>query len=328
MDEPTDALTDTEVESLFRIINDLRDRKKAIVYISHRLEEIFQICDRATILRDGAFIGEKKVSELTYDELINMMVGRKLENQFPHEDMEIGDVILSVKNLKNEHVHDISFEVHAGEVLGVAGLVGAGRTELAKTLYGVYPFSEGEVILEGQKIHPKSPNNAIEHGIYYVTEDRKGDGLVLMMNVKDNISLSSTGKITTKGHINEKKDKEYAEEYVQKMRIKTPSVYQKTRNLSGGNQQKVILAKAMMSEPKVLILDEPTRGIDVGAKKEIYLLINELRRQGKAVIMISSEMPEVLGMSDRVMILHEGRKKGELMRNEATQEKIMDKILS
>ena len=328
MDEPTDALTDSEVVSLFKIINDLRDRKKAVVYISHRLEEIFEICDRATILRDGAFIGEKKVSELTYDELISMMVGRKLENQFPYEAMKPGKTVLSVKNLSNDYVHDISFDVKAGEVLGVAGLVGAGRTELAKTLYGVFHYDKGTVELDGQQIHPKSPSDAIRQGIYYMTEDRKGDGLVLIMNVKENISLSSSDKITSSGHINEKKDREYAEDYVKKMRIKTPSVFQKTRNLSGGNQQKVILAKAMMSDPKVLILDEPTRGIDVGAKKEIYLLINELRRQGKAVIKISSEMPEILGMSDRIMILHEGKKKGELSREEATQEKIMDKILS
>ena len=219
-------------------------------------------------------------------------------------------------------------QVKAGEVLGVAGLVGAGRTELAKTLYGVFHYDKGTVELDGQQIHPKNPSDAIRNGIYYMTEDRKGDGLVLIMNVKENISLSSSYKNTSSGHINEKKDREYAEDYVKKMRIKTPSVFQKTRNLSGGNQQKVILAKAMMSDPKVLILDEPTRGIDVGAKKEIYLLINELRRQGKAVIMISSEMPEILGMSDRIMILHEGKKKGELSREEATQEKIMDKILS
>ncbi len=208
MDEPTDALTDSEVVSLFKIINDLRDRKKAVVYISHRLEEIFEICDRATILRDGAFIGEKKVSELTYDELISMMVGRKLENQFPYEAMKPGKTVLSVKNLSNDYVHDISFDVKAGEVLGVAGLVGAGRTELAKTLYGVFHYDKGTVELDGQQIHPKNPSDAIRNGIYYMTEDRKGDGLVLIMNVKENISLSSSDKITSSGHINEKKDRE------------------------------------------------------------------------------------------------------------------------
>lgn len=329
MDEPTDALADEEVESLFKVIKNLREDNRAIVYISHRLQEVFEICDRATILRDGKFISELPVSELTYDNLIKMMVGRTLEDQFPHIDIPIGDVVLEVEGLTNEFVEDVSFNVRSGEILGIAGLVGAGRTELLKTICGVYPFEKGTIKLNGKQIHPKSPSQSIEEGIYYMTEDRKRNGLVLPMSVKENTSLSSLDKITNKiGRISNKKDKEYAEFYVKKMNTKTPSIDQKTKNLSGGNQQKVILSKAIMAEPEVLILDEPTRGIDVGAKKEIYLLINEVRKSGKAIIMISSEMPEILGMSDRIVVLHEGHKKGELSREEATQEKIMEKILS
>ena len=328
MDEPTDALPDEEVESLFNIIRELKKKNKGIVYISHRLNEIFEICDRATILRDGQFIAEKLVSELDQPSLISMMVGRTLDQQFPYEPMPLGDVVLSVKGLTNNLVRDISFEVRSGEVLGIIGLVGAGRTELAQTIYGLHEWTEGEILLKGKPIHPANPNQAIRHGIYYMTEDRKRNGLVLIMDVRKNISLSALDKITTFGKVDVKKERAICADFIEKINVKTPSQNQRVRNLSGGNQQKVVLSKALMTEPDVLILDEPTRGIDVGAKKEIYMLINQLKERGKAIIMISSEMPEILGMSDRVLVLHEGRCKGELSREEATQEKIMEKILS
>ena len=328
MDEPTDALPDEEVESLFNIIRTLKQKQKGIVYISHRLKEIFEICEHATILRDGQFIAEKPVSELTQDSLISMMVGRSLDQQFPYMEMKLGDVVFSVKGLTNALVNDISFDVRRGEVLGITGLVGAGRTELAQTIYGLHEWHEGEITLNGKKVHPANPNQAIREGIYYMTEDRKRNGLVLIMDVRRNTSLSALDKISKFGKINERLERKICADYIQKINIKTPSQNQKVRNLSGGNQQKVVLSKALMTEPEVLILDEPTRGIDVGAKKEIYNLINQLKQEGKAIIMISSEMPEILGMSDRILVLHEGRCKGELSRAEATQERIMEKILS
>ena len=328
MDEPTDALPDDEVDSLFNIIRQLVSQNKAIIYISHRLKEIFEICDRATIFRDGQFVAEKLVSELDQDSLVNMLVGRPLTEQFPHVEVEPAGVALSVRNLSNQYVSDISFDVKRGEVLGITGLAGAGRTELAQTLYGVHPWSQGTVELNGKSVHPKNPKDAIDHGLFYLTEDRKKNGLVLMLDVRTNITISALNRISTLGKINKRQETAICNDYVSKMNIKTPSISQKVKNLSGGNQQKVILSKALMAEPDVLILDEPTRGIDVGAKKEIYSLINDLKMQGKAIVMISSEMPEILGMSDRIMVLHEGRKKGELSREEATQELIMSMILS
>ena len=328
MDEPTDTLPDEEVGSLFSIIRALRNQGKGIVYITHRLNEVFEICDKATILRDGAFIDEVPVSELTQGNLISMMVGRDLEHQFPYEPMECGEVVLKVEGLTNEYIRDISFHLRRGEVLGVAGLVGAGRTELAKTLYGLFSWEAGSAEIANKPFFPKNPRQAIDMGLYYMTEDRKRNGLVLLMDVAGNTTLSALIKIQKHGVIDYKKEKRIVQDFVGKIRIKTPSLQQKARNLSGGNQQKVVLAKALLTEPEVLILDEPTRGIDVGAKKEIYLLINELKSRGKAIIMISSEMPEILGMSDRIMVLHEGRKKGELQRAEATQEKIMELALS
>ena len=327
MDEPTDTLPDEEVESLFAIIRDLRDQGKGIVYISHRLQEVFEICDRATILRDGEFIKEIPVKDLVMPDLIRMMVGRTLDQHFPYEKGEKTGVALSVRNLSSSKIHGISFDLHKGEVLGVTGLVGAGRTELAQSLYGLYTWTGGDAELCGKPYHPDAPNHAIQAGLYYMTEDRKRNGLIMLMDVKSNITLSSLKKILKYGVIDGKAEKKAVADYITKMHIKTPSMRQLTRNLSGGNQQKVILSKALMTEPEVLILDEPTRGIDVGAKKEIYLLINDLKRRGKAILMISSELPEILGMSDRIMVIHEGRKKGELLHDEATQEKIMELIL-
>lgn len=327
MDEPTDALPDEEVESLFQIIRDLKKRGKGIVYISHRVKEIFEICDRVTVMRDGEFISEKSIGDITKESLIEMMVGRALNEQFPHVDVKPGDEVLRVEGLTNQYVRDVGFTLRAGEILGIAGLVGAGRTELAKTLYGCYPWQKGTVCLHGKQVQIRNTGQAIKNGIYYMTEDRKKNGLILLMDVKSNITLSSLKKISRFGRIARGREREVAADYVKKIQIKTPSICQRVRNLSGGNQQKVILSKAMMTEPDVLILDEPTRGIDVGAKKEIYHLINELKQRGKAIIMISSEMPEILGMSDRIMVLSHGIVKGELNREEATQEMIMETIL-
>ena len=328
MDEPTDALPDDEVDSLFAVIRQLRAQGKGLVYITHRLKEVFEICDRATILRDGAFIRELPVSELEIDGLIGMMVGRTLNDRFPYEHCARGAEMLRVEGLSNEYIRDISFTVHAGEVLGVAGLVGAGRTELAKTLYGLFPWERGKVMLNGKPYSAESPSDAIRQGLFYMTEDRKRNGLVMLMDVGKNITLSSLDKIRRGVSLDEKAEKRIVADYIEKINIKTPSMQQQARNLSGGNQQKVVLSKALMTEPNVLILDEPTRGIDVGAKKEIYQLINQLKARGKAILMISSEMPEILGVSDRIMVLADGRKKGELSHDEATQEKIMQLILS
>ncbi len=323
MDEPTDALTDTEVESLFGVISELKSQGKSIVYISHRLPEIFEICDDITVLRDGQFIGEAKVSDIDEDKLIEMMVGRKLDEQYPFLEKEITETIFEVKSIENQWVHDIKFALKKGEILGVAGLMGAGRTELAKSIYGSMKHTSSEMYLEGERIIVKNEKDALNQGIAYVSEDRKKDGLVLGLSIKDNMSLSSLKKYTSPLGINKKAEKEMVLSFKDSMRIKTPSIDQLVKNLSGGNQQKVSIGKALSCEPKVLILDEPTRGVDVGAKKEIYELMNAFKDKGMGVLMISSEIPEILGICDRVMVMHEGRIVGILDREEATQEKIM-----
>ncbi|SHJ80856.1 ribose ABC transporter ATP-binding protein RbsA [Tepidibacter formicigenes] len=323
MDEPTDALTDKETESLFKVINELKNEDKAIVYISHRLKEIFEICDDITVLRDGKYIGCEKVSNLDEDKIIEMMVGRKLTDQFPRINVSKGDIVIDVKNITNKYVKNISFHVKKGEILGIAGLMGAGRTELAKTLYGAIKKDSGEVYINNKKVNIKSPKDGINEGIAYVCEDRKSEGLILGLSVKENMTISSLDKHSSLLKIYKSKEEGEVDNYIDKMSIKTPGMNQIIKNLSGGNQQKVAIAKAIMTDPKVLILDEPTRGVDVGAKKEIYDLINILKEQGKAIIMISSEMPEVLGMSDRIIVLYEGKITGEFDMADATQEKIM-----
>lgn len=327
MDEPTDTLTDTEVSSLFEIIRELKRQGKGLVYISHRLKEVFEVCDKLTVLRDGQFIGQRDVSNVDEGEIIRLMVGRTLDEQFPYISTDYSEEVLRVENLSNEYVRDISFSLKEGEILGISGLVGAGRTELAKTLYGFYKKNEGNIILNGEELNINSPKDALEKGIVYVSEDRKSDGLILIMDVKSNITISALEKFKTALGLNKKKEYKVAEEYREKINIKTPSLQQKVKNLSGGNQQKVAIAKSLLTDPKVLILDEPTRGVDVGAKREIYDLLNEIKREGRSIIMISSEMPEILGMSDRILVMHEGRLKGELDRDEATQEKIMSYIV-
>ncbi len=323
MDEPTDALTDQETEALFKVIRELKAEGKSIVYISHRLKEIFEICDDVTVLRDGQFIAEKSVSEINEDMLIELMVGRKLEEQYPYVDTNTGRVVLEVKALENTFVHDVNFEIKAGEILGIAGLMGAGRTELAKTIFGHYPVRSGKVNLEGKPVQFKNEKQAIESGITYVSEDRKKDGLILGMSVRENMSMSSLKRIAQTGVINHKLEMEIADDFVKQLSIKTPSLSQRVKFLSGGNQQKVSISKSLMTEPKVLILDEPTRGVDVGAKKEIYDLMNIFKEKGMAILMISSEIPELLGMCDRIMVMHEGTVSGVIHRDGADQERIM-----
>ncbi|WP_129595829.1 ribose ABC transporter ATP-binding protein RbsA [Anaerophilus nitritogenes] len=323
MDEPTDALTKKETESLFEVIDELRKDEKGIVYISHRLEEIFRMCDDVTVLRDGRFIGEDEVKNLDENKLIEMMVGRKLTEQFPRIEVKKGELALEVKNLSNEYIKDIHFTLRKGEILGISGLMASGRTELAKTLYGVIQKISGEIYIEGKKVEIKSPQQALQKGIAYVSEDRKGEGLILGLSVKENMTICSLEKFEESLRISSKKEKEAVKRYIGHMNIKTPSENQKIKNLSGGNQQKVSIAKGLMTKPKILILDEPTRGVDVGAKKEIYDLINEFKKEGMSIIMISSEMPEVLGMSDRILVMYQGRISGEFSIEDASQEKIM-----
>lgn len=325
MDEPTTALTDKEVNHLFGVIDTLKKQNIGIIYISHRLEEIFAMCDRVTVLRDGCYIGEETVEGLSKDRLITMMVGRTLEEQYPYVAVTPGEKLLEVKDLnKGNRVKDVSFYVRAGEIVGIAGLMGAGRTEVAKVIFGEYKADSGEILVEGKHVNIQSPRQAFDHGIAYLSEDRKGEGLVLSMSVMHNMTLSNLAKYENKmKKIDKKSELKDYEEFVKKLAVKTPSGEQLIKNLSGGNQQKVILAKLIMLAPKVLIIDEPTRGIDVGAKKEIYEILNQLKQAGKAIIMISSDLEEVLGISDRIIVLHEGRCTGEVLREDANQEVIM-----
>ncbi|NEZ50347.1 sugar ABC transporter ATP-binding protein [Clostridium botulinum] len=325
MDEPTTALTDVETKKLFEVIQKLKEKGIAVIYISHRMEELFAICDRVTVLRDGQYVGDVRTSEIDQDGLIAMMVGRKLEDQFPYKKVEGGKTLLKVENLQYKNkVNNVTFDIKSGEILGIAGLMGSGRTELAKTIFGEYKKESGNVFVDDVKVNISSPKEGIKTGICYVSEDRKGEGLILGMSVGENMSLSNLAAYENSfKKIDRKKEKEDIKEYIKKLSVKTPSEGQLISKLSGGNQQKAILAKWIMLSPKVLIIDEPTKGIDVGAKKEIYEVLNELKSNGKAIIMISSDMPEVLGISDRILVMHEGKISGELSREEANQETIM-----
>jgi ribose transport system ATP-binding protein len=324
MDEPTDALTDTETQSLFEVIHQLREQGHGIVYISHRLKEIFQICDDVTILRDGEFIQQCPVADLTEDSIIEKMVGRSLDDQFPKLEIEPGEVCLNINNLSGKGAKDISFSLRSGEILGFSGLMGAGRTELMKLIYGDEKILGGEVLLNAKVLHIRSPKDALNAGIAYVSEDRKADGLVLGMTVKENMTLSSLAEFCTPtGRIEHSKEQGAVQKFIELFRIKTPGQNQIIKNLSGGNQQKVAIAKGVMKQPKVLILDEPTRGVDVGARQEIYQLINRFRQEGMAIILVSSDMPEILGMSDRIIVMCMGKLSGEFTREEANQELLM-----
>ena len=324
MDEPSATLTDHELRALFRLMLQLKSEGVSIVYISHRLEEIVEVCDRATIMRDGHHVATRDVKDLSREEIIKLMVGRELKDAIPKVAAEQGEVALEVKHLTRKGVlNDVSFTVRKGEVLGIAGLVGAGRTETARVIFGADPMDSGSIEIFGQPVRIKSPQDAIKHGIGLVTEDRKQQGLVLGMVVRENTTLANLDFLSSLGFIRRGEERSVAEKYKTDLAIKTPTIEQTVHNLSGGNQQKVVLAKWLFTGSKILIFDEPTRGIDVGAKAEIYKLMNELAKNGVAIIMISSELPEVLGMSDRIIVMHEGRLTGELSRADATQEKIM-----
>lgn len=324
MDEPSATLTEHELQNLFALIRRLKSEGVSIIYISHRLEEVFEIADRVTVLRDGALVATTNAADIDRDTIIRMMVGRELKDKIPKVAAAPGEVALTVRGLNRAGVlRDITLEVRRGEVLGLAGLVGAGRTEVARAIFGADPIDSGEIILDGRRVTVRSPRDAIRLGIGLVTEDRKALGLVLGMAVRENISLANLGPLSRLGFIKRRREREVANQFVEDLMIKTPSVDQSVQNLSGGNQQKVVLAKWLFTQSKVLIFDEPTRGIDVGAKTEIYQLMNRLAENGVAIIMISSELPEVLGMSDRIIVMHDGSIAGELSGEEATQEKIM-----
>lgn len=332
LDEPTSALTEAETELLFKILLDLKQRGVTCIYISHKLDEIFHIADTVTVLRDGSTVCTDCVADMTEDKIITAMVGRELTEQFPRVEHTAKDVVMEIRNYTvydpdipdKKLIDNVSFEIRRGEILGLAGLMGAGRTELASSIFGGFSARrEGEVYINGEKVDIKTPIDAINNGIAYLSEDRKRYGLVLLMDIAENIALPNYGKISRFSVIDNNKKIKYANSYVKELNIKTPSITQKVANLSGGNQQKVVIAKWLMSEPKVLILDEPTRGIDVGAKHEIYNIMNKLVDQGVAIVMISSELPEILGMSDRILVMHEGKFTGEFNHKEADQEIIM-----
>jgi ribose transport system ATP-binding protein len=324
MDEPTAPLTVTEVESMFEIVRQLKSRGVTVIYISHRLEEIFRISDRVSVLRDGRYIATRRTAETSRKELISLMVGRELKETYPGRRSAPGPVALEVRHLYGNGNADISFAVRKGEILGLSGLVGAGRTELARVIFGAEPAESGEILLEGKPVQIRSPQEAISLGIGLIPEDRKNQGVFLDMDVKWNISFSKVRGLSRHTVVDTRQEVAVAEKYRDLLKIKTPSLEQQVKNLSGGNQQKVVLAKSLAAESKILIFDEPTRGIDVGAKQEIYNLMCALANDGIAIIMISSDMEELLGMSDRVIVLCEGRIAGEVPRTEFNQNYILD----
>jgi len=324
MDEPTSALTEHEIKTLFAVIRRLKEKGVSIVYISHRLEELFEIGDRVTILRDGKYVGTHDVAAVTRPELVRMMVNRELTEQFPKQKSRKGDEILRVEGLTRKGaLKNISFSLYAGEVLGIAGLLGSGRTELARAVFGADRIDSGKVYVKGRLQHIQSPRGAIHLGIGLLTEDRKTQGLILSLSVKENICLSNLDHFSKMGIVNPRKEDKAVRPVVQELRIKTPSLNQKAMYLSGGNQQKVVMSKWLLSRADILFFDEPTRGIDVGSKVEIYQWMNRLTAEGAAIVMISSELPEILGMSDRILVMHQGQIVKEFSREEATQEKIL-----
>lgn len=330
MDEPTSSLDSEETEHLFSTIRDLKEKGVAIIYISHRMEEIFEICDRVSVFRDGQYVGSRSMEGVTTKELISMMVGRTVDNVFPKQSCPIGDVVFRVEELSGNGFEDISFEVHAGEILGISGLVGSGRSETMRAIFGLDPLTGGKMYLEGKEIEIKNPKDAIAKGIAMVNEDRKTYGLCLFRSLRENISLPNLPRHQKKFFLNQKREKKEVQEVSKKLTVKAAGIEADAYSLSGGNQQKVVLSKWIMANPKVLILDEPTRGVDVGAKSEIHTLMCQFAAQGMAIIMISSELPEVMGMSDRILIYHEGKLNGEVAREEIlgggiTQEVILAK---
>ncbi|WP_054023176.1 sugar ABC transporter ATP-binding protein [Bacillus sp. FJAT-28004] len=324
MDEPTAALTDREIEALFKIMNQLRREGVGIVYISHRMEEIFKMCDRISVLRDGAFLGTEKIAETTVEHIVRLMVGREIGERYPERSSKIGAERLRVENLSDgRKLSGISFSAAAGEIVGIAGLMGAGRTEIVRMLFGADKKRQGKIFIDGREVAITSPSRAIEAGIVFVTEDRKHQGLVLGMSVRENLSLTNYKRISSSGVISAKKDNELSDKMIKRFNIRTRDPEQTVKSLSGGNQQKVAIGKWLGELPKVFIMDEPTRGVDVGAKKEIYTMMNELSEQGVTIIMVSSDLPEVLGVSDRVIVVHEGRISSILDKAQMNQETIM-----
>lgn len=325
MDEPTAALTDREIRMLFKIIQHLKTKEVAIIYISHRMEEIFEISDRITVMRDGMTVDTTLTKETNVDDVVRKMVGREISDYYPKKNAEIGETVFEVKNLSGTSgFENISFSVKSGEIVGFSGLMGAGRTEIMRGIFGIDPISQGEIILEGKKVQLKNPSTSIKAGVGFLTENRKEEGLVLDFSIKDNISLPSIDEFRVRGLIDTKTEDEFVQLLMKRLTVKAQNEDISASSLSGGNQQKVVLAKWIGIGPKVLILDEPTRGVDVGAKREIYQLMNELAERGVAIVMVSSDLPEVLGVSDRILVVHEGKIAGELNRTEATQEKIMN----
>jgi ribose transport system ATP-binding protein len=328
MDEPTSSLTTNEIEKLFEIIKKLKSEGITIIYISHKLEEIYSICDTVTILRDGQIIDTQPVSGISKNKIIELMVGRSVDMEFPKRNAVPGEIVLDVQNLTRRGVvNGVTFNLRKGEVLGIAGLVGSGRTELAEAIFGAEKHDDGIIMVKGKKVAIHSTYDGKKNSIGLLTEDRKETGLILDYNIIKNITITNLPKVSKSGILINRLEKQYAQQFSDELGVRTPSINQLTINLSGGNQQKVVLAKWLFSDVDILILDEPTRGIDVGAKYEIYLLINKLAEQGKSIIMISSELPEVLGMSDRVIVLNEGKKKGELSRDELSAEAVMHMII-
>ena len=327
-DEPTSSLSDKEVDALFRIMNDLRDKGVAMIYISHKMDEIKRIADDITIMRDGTYVGTWPAAEMTTDDIITKMVGRELTNVYPERKNKPGEVIMEVKHLSSIHeksFQDISFTLRKGEILGFGGLVGAQRTELLEGVFGMRAIKSGEIYIKGQKVNIKHPADAMKAGIGLITEDRRGNGIFGCLSIKDNVGVSIYNKYLKGGFVlDHKKINNVVDDSIKKLRIKTPNMQEHIANLSGGNQQKVIVARWLANDPDILIMDEPTRGIDVGAKHEIYEIMNDLAAEGKAIIMVSSEMAELLGMSDRVYVMCNGKMRGEITETaEMTQEHVM-----
>ena len=324
MDEPTAALTQSETVALFKVIESLRKKGVSMVYISHRMEEIFELCDRITVLRDGSYIGVKNIPETNMNEIVKMMIGREIGERYPSRDVKIGKEVLKVKGLTRKGTfYDVSFSVRAGEVLGVSGLMGAGRTEIMQAIFGNLSYESGTIEIDGKEVKISNPRQAMEHGIGFIAEDRKTEGLMLDKSIRENISLCNLGRISKSSLISKEAEKDMVAEAIKDLHIKCFGPFHECNNLSGGNQQKVVLAKWILTNPKILILDEPTRGVDIGAKKEIYNIINKLAAQGVAIIMVSSELPEVLGMSDNIMVVREGEVRGIISYEEANQERVM-----
>ena len=325
MDEPTTSLTQKEIDNVFAIMRNLtKTQGTTIIFISHRLEELFELADRVTVMRDGCYVGTENIKDIDRQKLITMMAGRELKESYPSRTSQIGEEALRVEHLTGNGDHDISFTLHRGEILGFAGLVGAGRTELMRVIYGADPIESGKIFVNGKETNIRTCQQAIRHGIGYIPEDRKAHGAFLRMSIKWNVVVNNLRGISKGPFVDEKLENQIAEDYEEKFQIKTPSLEQRVENLSGGNQQKVVIAKTLAANSEIIIFDEPTRGIDVGAKQEIYKLMNQLAGEGKAIIMVSSDMPELLGMSDRIITIYEGRKTGELAKSEFDQNYILD----